>query len=160
MKKLFLSAIIVLFFYGLVSAEPYNRDKDFGTWQHHHGISVRQEMANHANIDGKFLCPYTGEWHDIKTAQADHVIPTAWAYRHGADKWTHAKRVQFYNDPQNLILVYGPINEAKGDSPPDQWLPPRKEFRAQYLAAWVTVCRVYDLDCDYGMLSKMIGENL
>ena len=159
-KISFIFVLILCFSLNYINAESYNRNVDFGTWQHHHGVTVRQELIKQANLDGKFFCSYTGDWHLIQTAQVDHIIPVAWAYLHGANKWTHTKRVQFYNDSQNLILVYGPVNEAKGDSPPDKWFPPRKEYRVQYLTSWITVCRKYDLECDFEMLSKMIDRNL
>jgi hypothetical protein len=56
-------------------------------------------------------------------------------------------RVQYANDPDNLILVYGPTNEAKGDRDPTEWLPPRKEYIPEYLDHWQKICGKYPLDC-------------
>ena len=110
-------------------------------------------MVNQANVNGKFLCPYTGEWYDIKKAQVDHIVPTDYAWTHGADKWSHALRVKFYNDPRNLLLVYGPVNQSKGNKDPGKWMPTFNKDK--YLNAWNVVCNEYKVDCNYQLIQKL-----
>ena len=56
--------------------------------------------------------------------QIDHVVPLGLAWQLGAPQWTLGKRVAFANDPEELLAVNGAVNQAKGDSGPDSWLPP------------------------------------
>ncbi|MWB98009.1 DUF1524 domain-containing protein [Agromyces sp. MMS17-SY077] len=74
--------------------------------------------------------PYTGSQiafaRGVDTSaavQIDHVVPLSYAWRHGADEWDEGLRERFANDPENLLAVDGPANNAKSDSGPGEWLP-------------------------------------
>jgi hypothetical protein len=54
-------------------------------------------------------------------------------------------RVQFANDPINLRAVDGDLNNAKSDSDAATWLPPKKDFRCEFVAQQVVVKDKYDL---------------
>lgn len=96
--------------------------------------------------------PYTGKTinfvRGVSTSlkvQVDHVVAVSDAWQKGAQKWTAAKRVQFYNDPLNLLAVDGPTNSAKGDGDAATWLPPVKSYRCAYVARQVAVKSKYAL---------------
>ncbi|WP_067783554.1 HNH endonuclease family protein [Actinomyces vulturis] len=68
---------------------------------------------------------YTGKRIDFKrgkessqAVQIDHIIPLNYAYAHGAWNWDADTRLAFANDPENVIAVDGPANQAKSDSGP------------------------------------------
>jgi hypothetical protein len=67
------------------------------------------------------------------------------AWQKGAQKLSFASRVQFANDPLNLLAVDGPTNSSKGDSDAATWLPPNKAYRCAYVARQVAVKRKYQL---------------
>ena len=77
--------------------------------------------------------------------QIDHRVPLSWAWQHGAQSWTAAKRVDFANDPDNLVAVDGPTNQAKGDSGPGAWLPPNKAYRCEYVSRFMLVTAKHGL---------------
>ncbi|HET8599208.1 MAG TPA: HNH endonuclease family protein, partial [Segeticoccus sp.] len=61
----------------------------------------------------------------------------------GAQQWSYGKRVQFANDPLNLLAVDGPTNAAKGDGDTATWLPPNKTYRCAYVGRQVAVKHRY-----------------
>ena len=69
----------------------------------------------------------------IRTLEVDidHVVPLKWAWDHGANKWTKAKREQFANDPANLLSVERSLNRQKGAKGLYEWLPPKNQ--CQYI---------------------------
>ncbi len=66
----------------------------------------------------------------------------------GASEWTDAQRLQFANDPVELLAVQGKANEDKGDLPPGRWMPPNTAFDCQYATRWIAVLRDYSLPVD------------
>lgn len=96
--------------------------------------------------------PYTGKTihfqRGAKTSQLvqiDHVVALSDAWQKGAQQLTAEQRVQFANDPLNLLAVDGPANQAKSDADAATWLPPHKPFHCQYVARQVAVKRKYQL---------------
>jgi hypothetical protein len=77
--------------------------------------------------------------------QIDHLVPLAWAWRNGASEWTGERRVEFANDPLNLLAVNGGLNQEKSDSGPSEWLPPNRAFQCEYLFLFASVVVEYDL---------------
>lgn len=77
--------------------------------------------------------------------QVDHVVALANAWVTGAWRWPATERVQFANDPLNLLAVDGPVNEAKGAGDAATWLPPDRSFRCAYVARQTAVKRRYHL---------------
>lgn len=77
--------------------------------------------------------------------QVDHVVAVSDAWQKGAQKLTFNQRVQFYNDPLNLLAVDGPTNASKGDSDAASWLPPNKAYRCAYVARQVAVKKKHRL---------------
>lgn len=96
--------------------------------------------------------PYTGkdvqfnreEGTDV-LVQVDHVVPLLDAWQKGAQQWDPVKRVQFANDPLNLLAVSGKANRNKKASDVATWLPSNKDFRCAY------VTRVVNVKAKYGV---------
>ncbi len=79
---------------------------------------------------------------DPADLQIDHFVPLADAWRSGADAWTPDQRRAFANDrtsPDTLVAVTGSTNQSKGDSTPDEWLPPDEGAWCTYAEMWVEV---------------------
>ncbi|WP_205315045.1 HNH endonuclease family protein [Nonomuraea lactucae] len=94
--------------------------------------------------------PYTGrtiEWRKSHPdeIQVDHVVPLAYAWRMGASRWPMSKRLDFAQDPLNLLPVHGAANEQKDASGPASWLPPRRRVRCAYATRFAQVALRYDV---------------
>lgn len=101
-------------------------------------------------VSGSYMDPYTTEPVHFGKADADdspidHVVPLSFAWQMGADQWSADKRLQFANDPLNLVLTTRPVNQAKGDSDPASWLPPNKAIRCSYAERFAMVSLKYGL---------------
>lgn len=77
--------------------------------------------------------------------QIDHVVALSNAWQTGAQQLDEATRVQFANDPLELLAVDGNANQAKGDGDAATWLPANKAFRCQYVARQIAVKAKYKL---------------
>jgi hypothetical protein len=94
--------------------------------------------------------PYTGRlihWRvaDAGRVQVDHVVPLNYGWRMGSTRWAKGKRLDFANDPLNLLPVYGDANEQKDASGPARWLPPRRAIRCAYVTRFAQVALKYDM---------------
>ncbi|NUW38801.1 HNH endonuclease family protein [Nonomuraea rhodomycinica] len=94
--------------------------------------------------------PYTGKaiaWRksDADEVQVDHVVPLAYAWRMAAARWPMSERLNFANDPLNLLPVDGAANEQKDASGPASWLPPRRRIRCAYVTRFAQVAVKYDV---------------
>lgn len=92
-----------------------------------HEVKFKPGSAQCTVLSGIFSDPYTGE-------QIDHVVALSDSWQKGAQLWSSEKRLQFANDPLNLLASDGPTNAAKGDKDAATWLPPNKGFRCDYVA--------------------------
>ena len=101
---------------------------------------------------GKWVSPYDGfTTTDPTKLQVDHVVPLAAAWGAGAYRWNADTRKRFANDlgtSYDLIAVSGHSNESKGDSGPDQYLPPRSSFDCRYMADYTAVLWRWHLSID------------
>jgi hypothetical protein len=92
---------------------------------------------------GRWRSAYDGvETGDVADLEVDHLVPLADAWRSGAWRWTDDQRLAFANDlttPDALIAVTTSTNRSKGDSSPDEWLPPDRASWCEYASAWVRV---------------------
>lgn len=103
-------------------------------------------------LSGTLSDPYTGDEimfvrgpSTSDDVQIDHVVALSNAWQTGAAYWDSDKRVEFANDPLELLAVDGEANQAKSDSDAATWLPPNKPFRCQYVARQVAVKHKYGL---------------
>lgn len=93
---------------------------------------------------GRWISMYSGEvLFDASKVDIDHVVPLKWAWEHGAQSWSKAKREQFANDPINLVAVEASLNRQKGAKGLEEWLPPKNQ--EQYKARFQRVVLKYDL---------------
>lgn len=77
--------------------------------------------------------------------QIDHVVALSDAWQKGAQQLSYEQRVEFANDPLELLAVDGRANQQKGDGDAATWLPPSKSFRCQYVARQIAVKKKYAL---------------
>ncbi len=141
----------------------YQRTQFGSGWSKIDGCSVR-EVVLARDLDGAKMnekCqvtsgmlddPYTGQKINFKrgpstsaAVQIDHVVALSDAWQKGAQQLTPEKRVEFANDPINLLAVDGPANQQKGDADAATWLPVNKSFRCQYVARQTAVKAKYTL---------------
>lgn len=99
-------------------------------------------------VKGVLDDPYTGR--SITFARGgrsevdiDHVVALSDAWQKGAQKWAKDKRVEFANDPLNLLAAEASANRTKGDADAATWLPPDRSFRCAYVARQVAVKKKY-----------------
>jgi hypothetical protein len=101
-------------------------------------------------VAGQLADPYTGKritFHKSAAAnvQIDHVVALSDAWQTGAQGWSAATRLEFANDPLELLAVDGQANQDKGDGDAATWLPPQKSFRCDYVGRQVAVKYRYRL---------------
>ncbi|MGC0269398.1 HNH endonuclease family protein [Glutamicibacter soli] len=103
-------------------------------------------------LTGSLDDPYTGDTIEFQRGQGtsndvqiDHVVALSDAWQKGAQKLSAAQRVEFANDPLNLLAVDGPTNGSKGDGDAATWLPPNKDFWCDYVTRQIEVKHKYDL---------------
>jgi hypothetical protein len=142
----------------------YQRTADFGeAWVDVDGNSCRTRddlLARDLTVTAKrSACvvtagvlrdPYTGQSIEFRKSQAaqvqiDHVFPLGLAWQLGAPQWPQGERVAFANDPEELLAVGGPVNQDKGDSGPDSWLPPDRAYRCTYVIRFTRIASTYAL---------------
>lgn len=71
--------------------------------------------------------------------QIDHLVALSDAWQKGAQQLSHQTRVNFANDPLNLMAVNGSTNSSKGDGDAATWLPPNRGFWCEYVARQISV---------------------
>lgn len=121
--------------------------------------STRQEMlVLTSRVEVRYTNPRncvvrTGEWLDEYTGKVfevavqidvDHVIPLMYAHTHGGDRWSPQTKLQFANDPLNIMLVEKREIRRKSSRGPDRYLP-REEFQCEYVRLWEALAERYDL---------------
>lgn len=154
----------------------YERDEFGSSWidTDDNGCSTRNdvlardladtEVGQDCKVLGGVLDdPYTGETIDFsaddpQAVQIDHVVPLSLAWRMGASEWDRDTRVEFANDPGNLLASDGPANMSKGDSGPGEWRP-YGGFQCDYALAYIDVTDRYGLPLaqeDHDALGDML----
>lgn len=114
----------------------------------HDGCNTREEIMaltmTHTTlvdgcnvVEGDLADPYTGQ--DVHytedppyEVQIDHIVPLAYAWRHGAAGWTWEERRAFGNDWPNLMPTSVRANAQKSDQGPGEWMPVNKAFACAY----------------------------
>jgi hypothetical protein len=115
------------------------------------GTDVKYRPGSNCEVVAMELTdPYTGlliAWRKANAdeVQVDHVVPLNYGWRMGAPRWPMSKRLDFANDPLNLLPVYGQANEEKDASGPASWLPPQRRVRCAYVTRFAQVAIKYDL---------------
>jgi hypothetical protein len=96
--------------------------------------------------EGLWIDEYTGEEY-TRAAQIeiDHIIPPQYANASNGYSWDYSKRVEFANDPYNLIPVGRETHRKKRERGIGDW-EPREEFACDYAQNWQEIAEKYDLD--------------
>ena len=100
-------------------------------------------------ISGVLNDPYSGTSISFTLGKSevdiDHVVALSHAWQVGAFQWSDAKRLEFANDPINLLAVSARLNRQKGDGDAATWLPPARSYRCEYVSKQVVVKVKYGL---------------
>ena len=101
---------------------------------------------------GTLLEPYTGATIEFvrgprtsNSIEIDHVVSLADAWYKGARAWDPQRRLDFANDPRNLLAVSPQANFDKAFRDAASWLPPNTAFRCDFVARQVEVKTAYGL---------------
>lgn len=135
-------------------------DVDLG----HNGCSTRDDILRRDLADpvlrtrtcqvqrGTLLDPYSGITitfergpESSKAVEIDHIVSLADAWHKGARFWDPQRRVEFANDPRNLLAVSPEANIARAFRDAAGWLPPAEDFRCEFVA------RQVEIKSDYGL---------
>jgi len=130
----------------------------------HNGCNTRDDILRRdlANLvvrpgtcyaqSGTLHDPYTGTTIDFvrgpdtsDSVEIDHVVSLADAWYKGARLWDAQRRLDFANDPINLLAVSPKANFDKAFRDAASWLPPNEAFRCDFVARQVNVKTVYGL---------------
>ena len=101
---------------------------------------------------GTLVDPYSGVTIDFvrspetsKAIEIDHVVALADAWYNGARSWDPQRRLDFANDPRNLLAVSPQANFDKAFRDAASWLPPNEAFRCDFVARQIEVKAAYGL---------------
>ncbi len=101
---------------------------------------------------GTLVDPYTGSViafvrgpKTSNSVEIDHVVALADAWYKGARAWDPQRRLDFANDPRNLLAVSPEANFSKAFRDAASWLPPNEAFRCDFVARQIEVKSVYGL---------------
>lgn len=101
---------------------------------------------------GTLVDPYTGAVISFVrspqtsgSVEIDHVVSLADAWYKGARAWDPQRRLDFANDPRNLLAVSPKANFDKAFRDAASWLPPNQAFRCDFVARQVEVKAAYGL---------------
>lgn len=148
---------------GRAAKTGYERAQFGSGWRTENGCDVRNvilirdlekvELNDECQVlSGVLYDPYTAKEIKFKRGpgtssevQIDHVIALSNAWQTGAQQLEYDERIEFANDPLNLLAVDGPANQQKGDSDAATWLPSNKPFRCQYVARQIAIKQSYQL---------------
>lgn len=103
-------------------------------------------------ISGVLKDPYTAKLINFKQGansskdiQIDHVVALSDAWQKGAQELSKQRRIEFANDPLELLAVDGGANQQKGDGDAATWLPKNKSFRCEYVSRQIAIKYKYRL---------------
>ena len=110
---------------------------------------------------GRWIDEYTGkEFTVAMQMDVDHIIPRMYAHTHGGDRWPPGKKLQFSNDPLNMVMVDRREIRRKRDRGPNRYLP-REEFQCEYVRLWDAIAEKYDLQIslqDRGAINDVLED--
>lgn len=102
---------------------------------------------------GTLVDPYSGKTINFDRSKGggggidiDHLVALSAGFRTGAASWPADKKLQFANDPLNLLSSASGPNRAKGDKDASEWLPGtagNPSFNCKYVARQVAVKAKY-----------------
>jgi hypothetical protein len=164
-KSQALRALAQLPIKGRAPKTGYAREMFASDWQTSNGCDTRNRILFRDLVQisyrpgssciietGVLNDPFTGQvigfQRGIRTSldvQIDHVVSLSDAWQKGAQQLSSYQRLQFYNDPLNLLAVWGPANSQKSDADAASWLPSNKSFRCEFVSIQIAVKGKYSL---------------
>ncbi|MEK9723018.1 MAG: hypothetical protein VW405_05975 [Rhodospirillaceae bacterium] len=115
-------------------------------------------------VQGVWLDPYSGRtFTRPRSLDVDHVVPLAWAYAHGGESWTRARREAYANaldDEDHLVAVRARENRQKGAQGPSTWVPPQEASWCWYGRAWDRIVTAWGLtpgDADEMAIVRLVA---
>ena len=148
-------------FFNRTDADKYYNPDDWPYWQLAEGCKTIRTVVLEATSkvpvtwtnprqceirEGLWVDEYTGEeFTRAAQLEVDHIIPPQYANATNGYQWDYDKRVQFANDPYNLIPVGRETHRKKRERGIGDW-EPRKEFSCGYAQNWREIAEKYDLD--------------
>jgi Protein of unknown function (DUF1524)/Excalibur calcium-binding domain len=156
-----LAALDTLPVKGRAPKTGYDREQFGGDWASIDGCDTRQRILRRDLVResyqagstceivmGRLADPYTATLiayvrGGASEVDIDHVVALSDAWQKGAQQWPYARRVNFANDPLNLLAADASANRQKGDGDAATWLPPNKSFRCTYVARQIAVKQRY-----------------
>ncbi|GAA1999396.1 GmrSD restriction endonuclease domain-containing protein [Brevibacterium samyangense] len=140
-------------------------DRDLFAWRDdvdHNGCDTRNDVLRRdlvdieladdgcVVLDGTLTSAYSGDTFDFvrgdgNNIDIDHVVALSNAWQTGAQELSAEERVEFGNDPLNLLATESGLNAQKGDGDAATWLPPLRSYRCEYVARQVSVKSKYGL---------------
>ncbi|WP_105264544.1 HNH endonuclease family protein [Pseudoalteromonas sp. T1lg76] len=139
----------------------YNRD-DWAHWLDEDNdcqdtraeVLIAQSQAQVSFNDQKQCRVTSGAWADPYSGKLftndddldiDHIVPLKFASEHGGAHWSRSEKARFANDLDNLLAVDDSLNRSKGAKGPTEWMPPKHEYRCEYLKRFNAVMTKYRL---------------
>lgn len=143
----------------------YSREMFADDWDYYDGCDMRnrilaRDLTEYSYRSDSYCIIETGVLEDPFTGQViaftrgvtssldvqiDHVVSLSDAWQKGAQQLSSYQRFMIYNDPLNLLAVWGPANSQKSDSDAASWLPSNKSFRCSFVARQIAVKAKYQL---------------
>lgn len=112
----------------------------------HSTVPVTMRKSGCAVAHGRWHDPYTGTiFTQASDLDIDHMVPLAWAHAHGAASWPPERKRAFANWQANLFPVKASVNREKGADGPLHWLPPRLEYRCEYILRFERIAAAWGL---------------
>lgn len=115
-------------------------------------LVVREGTQGCVAQSGILVDPYTGGEFVFERGSAhagelhvDHIVALADAWHKGAEAWTEEERTWFANDPMNLVVTFGQVNQSKGASDASSWVPPDESAWCGFAIHVVWVKQEYEL---------------
>jgi Protein of unknown function (DUF1524)/Excalibur calcium-binding domain len=138
----------------------YDREQFGGDWASINGCDTRQRILRRdlrgetyepgstcEIVTGRLADPYTATLiayvGGASKVDIDHVVALSDAWQKGAQQWSYVRRIEFANDPLNLLAVDASANRQKGAGDAATWLPANKSFRCTYVARQIAVKQRY-----------------
>lgn len=166
---------------GRAAKTGYTREMFAEDWNYSNGCDTRNRILRRDLVQigyrtgsnciietGILLDPFTAQTiafqRGVRTSlevQIDHVVSLSDAWQKGAQQLTSYERFLFYNDPLNLLAVWGPANSQKSDSDAASWLPANKEFRCSFVARQIAVKAKYQLwvtQAEHDAMSRVLAS--
>lgn len=130
-----------------------------------HQITLQSGTDGCVVLRGTLASPFSGDTiafdRTDSTIDIDHLVALSDAWQTGAAGWDEHRKREFANDPLNLLAVESSLNRQKGDGDAATWLPPKKDYRCEYVARQISVKDKYGLwvkPAEADAMERVLGD--